>query len=49
MFIFTLLCGALEGFMKAFMVFIKPKAPQRSAKIKIQVHFLWFSFLTAFN
>ena len=28
-FIFTLLCGASKGFMKAF------KAPQRSVKIKI--------------
>ena len=36
MFIFALLCGASEGFMKAFNAFIKPfEAPQRSAKIKI--------------
>ena len=35
-FILTLLCGASEGFMKAFKAFIKSfKAPQRSAKIKI--------------
>ena len=35
-FIFTLLCGASKGFMKAFKAFIKPfEAPQRSVKIKI--------------
>ena len=35
-FIFTLLCGASKGFMKAFKVFIKPfEAPQKSVKIKI--------------
>ena len=34
-FIFTFLCGASKGFMKAFKAFIKPfEAPQRSAKIK---------------
>ena len=36
-FIFTLLCGASKGFMKAF---IKPfEAAQRSVKIKIQLNF----------
>ena len=36
MFIFTLLCGALKGSMKAFKAFIKPfEAPQRAVKIKI--------------
>ena len=35
-FIFTFLCGASKGFMKAFKAFIKPfEAPQRSVKIKI--------------
>ena len=35
-FIFTLLCGASKGFMKALSAFIKPfEAPQRSVKIKI--------------
>ena len=35
-FIFTLLCGALKGFMKTLKAFIKPfEAPQRSVKIKI--------------
>ena len=35
-FIFTLLCGATKGFMKAFKSFIKPfGAPQSSVKIKI--------------
>ena len=35
-FVFTLLCGASEGFMKAFQAFIKPfEAPQKSVKIKI--------------
>ena len=34
--IFTLLCGAAKGFMKAFRAFIKPfEAPQRSVKITI--------------
>ena len=34
--IFTLLCGASKGFMKAIKGFIKPlKAPERSVKIKI--------------
>ena len=36
MFIFTLLCGASKGFIKAFKALIKPfEAPQRSVKIKI--------------
>ena len=35
-FIFTLLCSASKGFMRALMAFIKPfEAPQRSVKIKI--------------
>ena len=35
-FIFTLLCGALKGFMKAFKAFIKHfEVPQRSEKLKI--------------
>ena len=35
-FLFTLLCGASKGFMKAFKAFTKPfEAPQRSVKIKI--------------
>ena len=35
-FIFTLLCDASKGFMKALKAFIKPfEAPQRSVKIKI--------------
>ena len=39
-FIFTLICGASKGFMKAFKAFIKPfEAPQRSAKIKSEVNF----------
>ena len=34
--IFTLLCGALKGFMKALKVFIKPfEIPQRSVKINL--------------
>ena len=34
-FIFTHLCGASKGFIKAFKTFIKPfEAPQRSVKIK---------------
>ena len=33
---FTLLCGASEGFIKAFEAFIKPfETPQGSMKIKI--------------
>ena len=33
---FTLLCGASKGFMKAVQAFVKPfEAPQRSVKIKI--------------
>ena len=40
MFIFTLLCGASKGFMKAFKAFIKPfEAPQRSVKTKLSVDF----------
>ena len=36
MFIFTLLCGVLKGFMNAFKAFVKLfEAPQRSVKIKI--------------
>ena len=39
-FIFTLLCGASKGFMKAFKAYIKPfEAPQRSVKIKIKLNF----------
>ena len=39
-FIFTFLCGASKGFMKAFKAFIKPfETPQTSAKIKILVNF----------
>ena len=39
-FIFTLLCGASKGFMKALKAFIKPfKVQQRSMKIKIYVNF----------
>ena len=35
-FIFTLLCGASKGFMKALKAFINPfEVPQRSVKIKI--------------
>ena len=35
-FIFTLLCGAAKGFMKALKAFIKPfEALQRGLKIKI--------------
>ena len=37
-FIFTLLCGALKGFMKAF-----DDAPQKSVKIKIYVNFYFNS------
>ena len=34
-FIFTFLCGASKGFMKALKAFIKPfEVSQRSAKIK---------------
>ena len=41
MFIFTLICGASEDFMKAFKVFIKLfEAPQRRVKTKIQINFL---------
>ena len=40
MFVFSLLCGASRGFVKAFKAFIKPfEAPQRSAKIKIELIF----------
>ena len=39
-FIFRLLCGASEGFMKAFKAFIKPfEASQRSLKIKFRLIF----------
>ena len=39
-FIFTLLCGASKGFMRASKAFIKPsETPQRSVKIKIQLNF----------
>ena len=39
-FIFTFLCGASKGYMKAFKAFIKPfKASQRSVKIKNEVRF----------
>ena len=39
-YIFTLLCGASKGFIKAFKAFIKPfGASQRSVKIKISVNF----------
>ena len=34
-FIFTLLCDASKGFMKAFKAFIKPFEAQQSVKIKI--------------
>ena len=35
-FIFTLLCGASKGFMKALKAFTRPfKAPQRSVKAEI--------------
>ena len=38
--IFTLLCGALKSFMKAFKAFIKPfEAPQRNVKIKNSLNF----------
>ena len=33
--IFTLLCGASKGFMKAFKVFKKPVEPSQYVKIKI--------------
>ena len=46
-FIFTFLCGASKGFMKALKAFIKPfEAPQRSVKIKISLNFY---FNTAFR
>ena len=39
-FIFTLLCGASNSFMKVLKAFTKPfKAPQRSVKIKDSVDF----------
>ena len=39
-FIFTLLCGASKGFMKALKAFIKLfEAPQRRMKTNIQVNF----------
>ena len=38
--IFTLLCSASKGFLKAFKTFINPfEAPQRSMKIKIKLIF----------
>ena len=41
-FIFTLLCGASKGFIRALMAFIKPfEAPKRSVKIKIQLNFFF--------
>ena len=48
-FIFTLLCGASKGFMKALKAFIKPfEVPQRSVKIKILVNFYFnINFLNA--
>ena len=37
---FTLLCGASKGFMKALKTIIKYyEAPQRSVKIKIELNF----------
>ena len=37
---FTLLCGASKGFMKALKAFIKYfEEPQRSVKIKIELNF----------
>ena len=43
-FIFTLLCGASNGFMKALKAFIKLfEAPQRSVKILIYLNFFTFS------
>ena len=39
--IFTLLCGASKGFMKAFKAFIKPfEVLQRSVKIKFKLTFI---------
>ena len=49
-FIFTLLGGATEGFMKAFMAFIKPfEAPQKSVKIRgyISSRKQWFCLRNA--
>ena len=41
-FIFTLICGASKGFMKAFKAFLKPfGAPQRIVEIKTYVNFLF--------
>ena len=41
--IFTLLCDASKGFMKAFEVSIKPfETPQRSVTIKISVNFYFY-------
>ena len=43
-FIFTLFCGALNGFMKTLKVFIKPfEGPQGSVKIKIELNFFSLS------
>ena len=39
-FIFTLLCGALKGFMKALKTLIKPfEAPRKRVKLKILLNF----------
>ena len=48
-FIFTLLCGASKGFIKALKAFIKPfEVPQRSVKIKILINFYFnINFLNA--
>ena len=47
-FIFTLLCGASKGFLKAFKAFKKPfEAPQRSVKIKIKKFYLKTTFWNA--
>ena len=48
-FIFTILCGASKGFMKALKVFIEPfEVPQKSVKIKISVNsYFKINFLNA--
>ena len=44
-FIFTPLCGASKGFMKALKAFIKPfEAPQRSVKINLTQFLFPYSF-----
>ena len=50
-FIFTLLCGVLKGFMKTLKASIKLfEAPQRSVKIKIEVNFYFnTTFLNTFK